>query len=104
MGNKNLNVVLLDDRGIRQLNRQHLNRDCSTDVISFIGEGDLLGEIAISVDTAIRQSRQRGIPVANELALLAVHGLLHLDGHDDTNLRAWKIMRSAEFEAMVKVL
>lgn len=86
------------------LNRRHLGRCGSTDVIAFAGDGGLLGEIAISVDTARRQARERGVPLAHELMLLAVHGMLHLRGYDDTSRSTWKDMRTAEFETMMKIL
>jgi len=86
------------------LNRQFLGCSHSTDVISFAGEGELLGEIAICADTAKRQARRRGVPLEHEYLLLAVHGLLHLDGLDDTKLPRWKEMKRAEFEMMAGVL
>ena len=59
----------------------------ATDVIAFNLEGPasspLLGEVVISAETAARQSRQVGVPVALEIDLLLVHGLLHLAGWDD---------------------
>lgn len=68
------------------------------------GDDALFGEIAISLDTAARQARERGVPLAHELVLLAVHGLLHLEGQGDETFRGWCGMRRAEFETMMKVL
>jgi rRNA maturation RNase YbeY len=96
--------MIVDDPAIRELNRQYLGQDRATDVISFPGDDDLLGEIVCSVDTAKRQARSRDVPLIDELKLLAVHGLLHLMGHDDLNERAWRRMKIAEFEQMVKIL
>jgi probable rRNA maturation factor len=81
-----------------------LGRDRPTDVIAFPGDGDLLGEIACSVDTAARQALSRGVPLINELTLLAVHGFLHLAGYDDLSLPKWRKMKIAEFETVIGLL
>lgn len=86
-----LSLLLTDDAQIQQLNRNFLGFDKPTDVLSFpAGEvmpgmaGDLLylGDIAISVPYAARQAAQAGHDLNAELQLLAVHGVLHLLGHD----------------------
>ena len=96
--------MIVDDDEIRRLNRQFLGCDRTTDVIAFSGEGDLLGEIALSVDTARRQACARSVSLANELTLLAVHGFLHLTGYDDRSLPVWRKMKQAEFETVVTLL
>lgn len=96
--------MIVDDDEIRRLNRQFLGCDRTTDVIAFSGEGGLLGEIALSVDTARRQACARGVPLANELTLLAVHGFLHLTGYDDRSLTAWRKMKIEEFGLMARLL
>ena len=60
--------------------------DKATDVLSFPQEDPLLlGDVVISVETAARQADAARWHFASELALLAVHGLLHLVGHDDAD-------------------
>lgn len=94
-----LNVIVVDDRSIRVLNRRHLRHDRATDVIAFpLGDcaarphgpdaharatRDLLGEVYVSATTARRESRRRGIPAGEELTRYVVHGILHLCGFDD---------------------
>jgi len=81
-----ISVALFDDRVITDLNRQFLQHDRATDVLSFPLHKDgarVEGDIAISVETAAREARARGIPVETEVALYAVHGVLHLVGYDD---------------------
>lgn len=93
-------VSLVDDETIRGLNRTYRQKDAPTDVLSFallesyeeepdilFGEEDEveaepLGDIVISVPTAIRQAEEYGHSVERELAFLAVHGFLHLIGYD----------------------
>lgn len=84
---RELHISIVDDREIRRLHGRFLGRRRATDVIAFNLEGPssspLLGEVVISAETAARQSRRVGVPVALELELLLVHGLLHLAGWDD---------------------
>ncbi|HYA00126.1 MAG TPA: rRNA maturation RNase YbeY [Candidatus Binatia bacterium] len=74
-----LAVRLAGDGELRSLNARHAGIDAATDVLSFPGEGDWVGDIAISVERAIAQ---RPEDPAAELRLLAVHGLLHCLGFD----------------------
>lgn len=86
-GDREIHVSIVDDRSIRRLHGRYLGSPRATDVIAFNLEGPasspLLGEIVISAETAARQSRRVGVPVALEIDLLLVHGLLHLAGWDD---------------------
>lgn len=77
-----LAVLLTSDAELRRLNRTYAGEDHATDVLSFVGAGDHLGDIAISWPASVRQSKEYGHPETTELALLAVHGLLHLAGWD----------------------
>jgi probable rRNA maturation factor len=84
--------VLVRDEEIRVLNRDYREVDRPTDVLSFPlaepealaepGAAIFLGEIYISVETARAQARDARRPLAREVAHLAIHGLLHLLGHD----------------------
>lgn len=84
-------LLLADDARLRELNRQFRGVDAPTDVLSFPagedvpslpGEPPYLGDIAISVPYAARQAAAAGHSLAAELQLLAIHGALHLLGHD----------------------
>jgi probable rRNA maturation factor len=77
-------LLLASDRRLRQLNRDFLGKDAPTDVLSFPepGPGGFLGEIAISVPRACEQAAALGHPVESEIAILMLHGVLHLMGHD----------------------
>lgn len=81
-------VVLLDDDEMRRLNREWRGLDEPTDVLSFPSPEfphAPLGAIAIAVGVATRQAAIRAPywTLESELALLTVHGLLHLLGYDD---------------------
>ena len=85
-----LSVLIVDDEEIRILNRDYLQRDKPTNVISFPqqeGEGaglqpSLLGDVVISADTAARDAAEAEIPFESELQFLLLHGILHLLGYD----------------------
>jgi probable rRNA maturation factor len=91
-----LSLRLTTDSDIQALNSQFRHQDRSTDVLSFAAmevdfpkiEGETadlalyLGDIIISVDTAVRQAPEHGYSLRKELAWLASHGLLHLLGWD----------------------
>ncbi|HEY3329406.1 MAG TPA: rRNA maturation RNase YbeY [Capsulimonadaceae bacterium] len=79
-----MSVLLCGDTFIRDLNYRYRSLDKPTDVLSFPQDDpECLGDIVISIDTAERQAAAASWPLESELALLAVHGLLHLVGHDD---------------------
>lgn len=96
-----VSIAVLDNPMIQQLNRDFLDHDYATDVLSFVleREGDMLeGEIAVSVEMAAEQAGQHGWPVAHELLLYVVHGALHLVGLDDTQPESVERMRLAEHQ------
>lgn len=98
-----LTVVLSDDAQVRELNREYLGIDASTDVLSFpaaetdpeTGEA-YLGDVIISVPQAEVQARAAGHPLESEVQLLVVHGVLHLLGHDHAEPDAKASMWAAQ--------
>lgn len=91
-----ISILLVDDKGIQELNRHYLGRRRPTDVISFrMWEGpffklhpEILGDVVVNVEQA---------KTKRELALYIVHGLLHLLGYvDDTKENARRMQRRCE--------
>jgi rRNA maturation RNase YbeY len=88
--NKELSILLTDDKKIQKLNQQYRNKNIPTDVLSFSqSEGEenglghnLLGDIVISISTAMRQSSEHNLSIDEEIVLLLIHGILHLLGFD----------------------
>jgi probable rRNA maturation factor len=95
-------IACMTDPAIQKLNRQFLQHDEPTDVISFPysppplapltggaagkkgkGARKLEGDLAVSAETALRIAAQSGQPPLDELLLYIVHGVLHLCGYDD---------------------
>lgn len=80
-----------------------------TDVLSFSYSDtsfsdELLGDVVISAERAKMQAGERGVRLNEELLLLSIHGLLHLSGVGDEDLKEWRRMRIAEFENLVRVV
>ncbi len=74
-------VLVANDSELQRLNREFLQHDYPTDVLSFPGEAEL-GEMAISAERAVEQAAEHGHEVSTEIEILMLHGLLHLLGHD----------------------
>lgn len=98
-----LGVALVGDAEIREIHREFLKEDATTDVISFRLDGDrpgvhdtTFGEVVVSADTALREARRRKLPPDRELALYAIHGTLHLVGFDDHSAVDRRRMRRME--------
>ena len=79
-----LSVTLVDDAEIKRLNREYRGRDRPTDVIAFsLGSPEEpLGDVYVGADQARRQAEALGVPLSEELVRLAIHGTLHVLGHD----------------------
>ena len=89
MEDKEVSVLLVNDRKIKRLNQSFRNKNTSTDVLSFSqfeeGKGFdsiLLGDVVVSLESAFKQAKDHGLSFEEELILLIIHGLLHLLGYD----------------------
>jgi probable rRNA maturation factor len=83
-----LSVAIVDDAAIHRLNREFLNHDYPTDVISFDLRGEDVGpdgELVVSYTTALREATDRGGDPTAELLFYCVHGVLHLLGWNDSD-------------------
>jgi probable rRNA maturation factor len=88
--NDEVNVIFVDDEQIQSINREYLDRDRPTNVISFaMTEGvggalhpEILGDIVISAETAARDAATGDLTLMEEMEFLMIHGLLHLIGYN----------------------
>ena len=106
-----LNILLVDNEGIREVNKEHRKIDKATDVLSFpildIFEGEIkqskgdfdldgnlliIGDIVISLEMVKMQAEEYGHSFSRELVFLATHGILHLLGYDHEILEDEKKM------------
>jgi len=106
-----VSVALVDDAYIQVLNREYRGMDQPTDVLAFPmepgahGDGEpALGDIVISVERARDQARQFKHPLRREVALLTVHGLLHLLGYEDETEAGASAMWSKQKELLDRIL
>ena len=97
-----LSFVVLDDARMAEMHERYAGIPGPTDVLSFPLAEDpvLVGEVLLSADTARREAAARGHPAYDELLLYAVHGVMHLVGHDDHEKADRRRMRSAERRAL----
>ncbi len=100
-------LAFVDNAHIHRLNKQFLNHDEPTDVLTFPssppGAKKLEGEVVIGYEVAAEYAADRGHEVGPELLLYVVHGCLHLCGYDDTTARAAAEMRAKEREYLTKL-
>ena len=78
-------LVFVSDDEMREINREQRGIDKATDVLSFPYEqvsGGLMGSVVISTDTANRVASELGHSIECEIALLFLHGILHILGYD----------------------
>ena len=115
-GSAEISVTIVDDEKIHELNLKHRNIDRATDVLSFPLGADgiydlnndtgaqMLGDIVISIEHAIKQADLYGHSLDREIAFLTVHSMLHLLGYDHENggLEAVK-MREKEEAVLTKI-
>ena len=82
-----VSVLITGNSGMRRLNSRFRGKSRPTDVLSFppSADGDLAGDIAISIDIAAHNARVLGHSASDEIRILILHGILHLAGYDHEN-------------------
>ena len=95
--------MFCSDARILEVNRQYLNHDYYTDIITFdYTEGTVInGDIFISLDTVKSNALERGVDYLEELHRVIVHGVLHLCGIDDKGPGQRAIMEGEENTALL---
>jgi probable rRNA maturation factor len=100
-----VSIAVVNDNALHQINRQFLNHDEPTDVISFVldQKGQSIdGEIVLSADTAASAAKEIGWSEQEEMLLYVIHGALHLTGYDDLKPATRRQMRSREKHYLTK--
>ena len=95
---REVEVAVVSDRVIADVHRRFMNIPGATDVITFEH-----GEIVLSADTARREAEERGEALEREVLRYVVHGLLHLNGHEDAKAEEAAAMWAAQ-EAVIEQL
>lgn len=106
----NLTIVLTDDRQLHELNREYLDVDSPTDVLSFPAseldpetDSVYLGDILISIPRAAEQAQAAGHPLEAEVQLLTVHGTLHLLGYDHASDEEKNVMWNEQAKVLERL-
>jgi probable rRNA maturation factor len=120
-GDCEVEVTLSGDTEMERLNFDHMGDRSPTDVLAFplhewsvdgrhshLADDDgfsppgatLLGDVVVDVDQAVRQASAGDWSVAEEIVLLAIHGTLHLLGHDHAEMDEEQVMRSLEHDVL----
>ncbi|MBN8548537.1 MAG: rRNA maturation RNase YbeY [Deltaproteobacteria bacterium] len=102
---RSLSLLFTDDTEIHVLNREYRGKDKPTDVLSFSQlEGGnkipspSLGDLVISLDTTLKQSKKYRVTLSRELLRLLVHGTLHLFGYDHEKVPAAEAAKMRRLE------
>ena len=115
-----LGLVITNEREVRRLNQSYRGVDEPTDVLAFgflppqpeekdslfitPPDGVLhLGEVIISYPQVVRQAKEQGHPLEREMALLVIHGILHLLGYDHDDPAQGLKMRSREEKILSEI-
>jgi len=115
--NAEVSVSFVSNQEIRMLNKTYRQKDASTDVLSFPLTGEdgtmeinaetgfvLLGDIVISIETAVKQANIYGHSLSREIGFLTVHSMLHLLGYDhEKSSLDERIMREKEESVLEKL-
>jgi probable rRNA maturation factor len=98
----NISYIFCNDTKIMEVNRQYLQHDYYTDIITFDdNEGNFLnGDIFISLDTVTENAKEYGVTLDNELHRVMIHGILHLCGQEDHSAEERAEMIRKENEAL----
>lgn len=96
-----ITIILVDDAYITKLNKEFMNQNDTTDVISFHLENNqnnnfIEGEIYANVNQIEQQALDFGVSYDNELHRIIIHGLLHLVGYNDATLEEKETMTTKE--------
>ena len=99
-----LSYIFCSDDYLLDMNREHLNHDYYTDIITFnYNEGvSLSGDLFISYDRVVDNARDLGTDHFDELCRVMAHGVLHLLGFDDKTEKDVEQMRDKENECLIK--
>jgi probable rRNA maturation factor len=100
-----LTIVFCDDAHLRSINKEFFKHNYNTDIITFdlsSSEGELSGEIYISIDTVKENASYYQVAVSEELRRVIFHGVLHLLGYNDKSKTDKARMREMEDEWLGK--
>jgi probable rRNA maturation factor len=96
-------ILLTGDKALRALNRDFRGKDKPTNVLSFPADGAYRGDIAMAYGVTSKEAKAAGKSFADHAAHLAVHGVLHLAGHDHVRPKDAKVMEPLEVKILARL-
>jgi probable rRNA maturation factor len=99
-----ISLLFCDDTHMLKMNKEHLNHDYYTDILTFdyCADNTISGELLISWDTVQSNALKYKVDKQTELKRVVFHGVLHLCGYNDKNKEEKQLMRSKENECLEK--
>jgi probable rRNA maturation factor len=99
-----ITLLFCDDTHMLKMNKEHLNHDYYTDILTFdyCVDNTISGELLISWDTVQSNALKYKVDKQTELKRVVFHGVLHLCGYNDKNKEEKQLMRSKENECLEK--
>ncbi|MBS4033288.1 MAG: rRNA maturation RNase YbeY [Ignavibacterium sp.] len=100
---KSISLVFVGLALIKKINEKYRQKNEITDILSFIGADNYLGEIIISLKQAQKQAKQAQHSLMTEIKILIIHGILHLHGYDHHYKKDYKLIVKKE-KQLLKIL
>jgi probable rRNA maturation factor len=96
-------ILLTSDKALRTLNRVFRGKDKPTNVLSFPSDGTYRGDIAIAYGVTNKEAKEAGKTFVDHAIHLALHGVLHLAGHDHERPKDAKVMEPLEVKILARL-
>lgn len=98
-----VSIVLADDPFVQELNKNYRDKDKPTNVLSFPGEGFMLGDVILAYETTSGEAKAQKMAFEDHVLHLVVHGVLHLLGLDHENDEEAAIMEAMEIRILERL-
>ena len=96
-----INIIFCSDEYLLEVNKQYLNHDYYTDIITFNYKTEKVnGDLFISIDRVAENAEKQNVPRGTEMQRVIIHGVLHLLGYNDKSPKEEKEIREKEDKAI----
>ena len=109
--NYEISFMMVDNKYIKELNANYRSKDSATNVLSFpmidknsLKNENILGDVVISIDKILSESKDLKIGVDEYLAKISIHGILHLLGYDHVSDNDYEVMNRLEEKIIKKII
>ena len=109
--NYEISFMMVDNKYIKELNANYRSKDSATNVLSFpmidknsLKHENILGDVVISIDKILSESKDLKIEVDKYLSKISIHGILHLLGYDHISDNDYEVMNKLEEKIIKKII